>query len=222
MLQKWERTGRLILLFILCADGGMFAQAQTQAETVNEWYQERYLDDDNWLYFRDIALERGMYMATGPSDDLSDGRITSLYGSFFLNNILGFRSGASLITDFEDTFLKIPCLFALRSPTFSGPNLESQNFGEFFRNLILYIIPKRCEINLGPALGYVWNNPRRWAFSIDGNFRLGLQFWRIGINGNIGVNYLLTKNFVDRDFLSAKTVRPAWFVNLSGGVSFRF
>jgi hypothetical protein len=221
MLQKGEKEGVRAGLFTLFLCFGLFAQAQTDKE--NEWYSNHYMNNDNWIYFRDIALERGLYMATVPIDDLSDGRITSLHGSYFLNNIFGFRSGVSLITDLNDDspYLKIPFLLALRSRTFQTSVVESETFKEFIRNLIWYIIPKRCEINMGPSLGYIWNNKPDWAYSIDSNFRIGFQFGRIGLNGNIGVNYLLSKNFIGSYFIYAKRSRPVWYVNLSAGFSFR-
>lgn len=225
MLQKYEKEGIKAGLLILFMCFGMLAHARK--DTVNTWYKERYMDNDNWLYFQDIALERGLYTATVSSDNLSDGLITSLYGSYFLNNIFGFRSGVSLITDLnsDSPYLKIPCLFAIRSRTFRISYDESDNFRDFWRNLfwnIMSAIPARFEINMGPSLGYIWDNQRSLAFSIDGNLRMGLQFWRIGIYGNMGLSYLCTKNFVDGNFMAKKRIRPAMFANISGGVSFRF
>jgi hypothetical protein len=214
MLQKQRKEWTKVCLFALFMSFGTIVQAQTEIEL------KRYID--HW-YFQDIALERGLYMAMTMSDNLSDGRITSIYSSYFLNHWFGLRPGVSLITDLRDSqYLKIPCLFAVRSPTFHMV-LEPKSFREFLWSLFLCIMPTRWEVNVGPSLGYVWNNKRSLASSIDCNFRMGFQFWRIGINGNMGFNYLWTKNFVDRNIIAySRQIRPAWFANLSVGASFRF
>lgn len=223
MIQKYGnegiKAGLLALFMCFC----MFVQAQTELDAELDIDKEHDIENDNRRYFHDIALERGTYFdATKLNSDLSDGFVTSIYGSYFLTHNLGFRSGISLITDLKNDspYLKIPCLFAFRTPTFHFSNWEAESFGEFLFSLFLAIMPTRCEVNLGPSIGYVWNNSRNFASSMDFNLRLGFQFWRIGINGNMGVNYLWTRNFVDRS--SARNVRPPWFVGFSGGVSFRF
>jgi hypothetical protein len=90
------------------------------------------------------------------------------------------------------------------------------------KTLILLLIPVRGEINIGPSFGYAWDARRNFASSLDANFRMGFQFWRIVINGNLGINYLWTKNFVDTAPYNRHSVTPVWFVNLSAGASFRF
>ncbi|MDR1594817.1 MAG: hypothetical protein LBS43_10120 [Prevotellaceae bacterium] len=222
MMKKYGK-GRIKAVFLaLFMCFGMFVQAQMELQAELDIDKEHDIENDNRLYFHDIALERGVYFDTRMNSDLSDGFVTSLYGSHFLTHNLGVRSGISLITYLKDDspYLKIPCLFAFRTPTFHFSNWEAESFGEFLFNLFLAIIPTRCEVNLGPSIGYVWNNQRNFASSIDGNLRLGFQIWRIGINGNMGVNCLWTRNFIDKD--SINRFRPAWFVGFSGGVSFRF
>jgi hypothetical protein len=210
---KLLRAG-LITLF-MCF--GLLTNAQTEFEI-----EEPYIDNDNKLYFQDIVSEYGSYTATTLNSSLSDGYIVSFYGGYFLTHWFGFRSGASLIMDLNDNYpyIKIPCLFAIRTPTIHLSIAEPESFKEFLLGLFLYILPSRFELNVGPSLGYVWNNQRSLASSIDINLRMGFQFWRIGIHGNMGANYLWTKNFIDRD--SKKLSRPAWFANLSLGASFRF
>jgi hypothetical protein len=115
-----------------------------------------------------------------------------------------------------------PFLFAIRFRTFHFAHSEYETFKEALQNLILCIIPARCEINMGPSLGYVWNAQRKFASSFDFNLRMGFQFWRIGINGNMGINCLWTKNFVDKKTVNRQSYRPAWYANLSIGGSFRF
>jgi hypothetical protein len=221
MMQKCgkEQIKAVFFAFFMCF--GMLVQAQTEVVDELDLDTEHNILDDNRRFFHDIALERGLYAATVMNGSLSDGRITSLYGSYFLTHNLGIRSGISLITDLNNSpYVKIPCLFAFRSPKFHFSNNEPENFRQFLGTLFLMIIPVCFEANLGPSFGYVWNNQRSLASSLDFNCRLGFQFWRIGINGNMGVNYLWTKNFVDKE--TAKRLRHAWFANLSIGASFRF
>ncbi|MDR1896900.1 MAG: hypothetical protein LBR10_08935 [Prevotellaceae bacterium] len=193
-------------------------QAQTNAE------HKRHIDNYNRRYYQDIVLERGLYIPT-TDNSMSEGYITSLYSGYFITHNLGFRSGVSMITDLNNgsPYLKLPVLFTLRSPTLHiSYHRDDETFGEYLRHLILYLLPTRYEINLGPSLGYVWNNRRNFAASLDLNIRAGFQFWRIGLYGNMGINYLLTKNFVNRDIIPRGKSRPGWFGNLSLGASFGF
>jgi hypothetical protein len=225
MMQKCGKERLKVGLFTLFLCLGIFVQAQTRIVNELDIDNEHDINNDNRWYFHDIALERGLYTATQSNGNMSDGRITSFYGSYFLTHNLGIRSGISLITDLTNNspYVKIPCLFAIRSRTFHILTPKAESFGEFLGNLFLAIIPSRYEINLGPSFGYVWNNQRNFASSIDLNFRMGFQIWRIGINGNMGINYLWTKNFVDKEFVMVnRQFRHAWFANLSLGVLFRF
>jgi hypothetical protein len=196
----------------------MTAQTQTEFKV-----EELYIDNDNKLYYQDIVAEYGLYTATDANSSLSDGFITSLYSGYFLTHWFGIRPGVSVIMDLNNNapYLKIPCLFAVRSPIVRTTITEPENFREFLFNFFLYILPSRYEFNIGPSLGYVWNSRRHLASSIDMNLRMGFQIWRIGIHGNMGFNYLWTKNFIDRNRIATEA-RQAWYVNLSIGVSFRF
>jgi hypothetical protein len=219
MLKKCRKKrvkAGLLALLLICS--GVTVQAQAEAES------NRYADNDNRWYFQDVAIEGGLYTPTERNSSIPDGHITSLYGSYFLTHNLGFRSGASLIMDIEDSpYVKIPCLLAFRSKTLRlQPRYQPEDFKELLQDVILYIIPTRYEINLGPSFGYVWHNRRNFAVSADANFRMGFQFWRIGVNGNMGISYLLTKNFANREPFSDQPFRPVWFANLSVGASFRF
>jgi hypothetical protein len=208
-----KRIKTVLLALFICYGAGVQAQTETEGK--------RYIDNDNWWYFQDIALEHGAYVSTISDHSMSDASITSLYGSYFLTHNAGFRSGISLIVD-ESHYLKIPFLFALRTGTLRLSAGKSENLGEFLKSLIFLIIPARGEINIGPSLGYAWNARRNFASSIDANLRLGFQIWRIGINGNMGINYLWTNNFAGKKPHGRKSIDPVWFVNLSAGLSFRF
>jgi hypothetical protein len=195
----------------------MAAQAQTEFEI-----EEPYIDNDNKLYYQDIVAEYGLYTDMAVNSSLSDGFVTSVYSGYFLTHWFGVRPGVSMIMDLNNSpYLKIPCLFAVRSPLVRTTIAEPETFREFLFNFFLYILPTRYELNIGPSLGYVWNNRRHFASSIDMNLRMGFQIWQIGIHGNMGFNYLWTKNFINKDEI-AKNARQAWYVNLSIGASFRF
>jgi hypothetical protein len=204
----------LIVLFLVFH---LFSQAQTNTDG------KRYLDDINRIYFQDIDLTYGACIA--PTSSNMYGSVTSLSGSYFLTRTIGFRSGVSLIMDMNsDTYLKMPALFAVRwkSVTSDSHMVEYHDFSNFFLNLVLNLFPHHYEVNIGNSLGYVFNSKYHFASSLDANFRMTYMIWRIGLNGNLGVNYLLTRNFVDNDNLARKKFRPGWFVNLSAGLSFRF
>jgi hypothetical protein len=199
----------------------MFVCFGVKSQTQMEFNIEKpYTDDDNKLYYQDIVAEYGLYTGAG---SLSEGFVTSLYSGYFLTHWFGVRPGVSVIMDLDDNspYLKIPCLFAVRSPMARWTIAEVETFREFLLNLFLYIIPMRYEFNIGPSLGYVWNNQRHFASSIDMNLRMGFQIWRIGIHWNMGFNYLWTKNFIDINRIK-QSDRQAWYANLSIGASFRF
>lgn len=209
------KTGTVLSLSVLFMCYGVLVQAQ------QETLYERYMNDDNWTYLYDVMIERGLYASTTSNSNMSDGRITSLYGGCFLTHCMGFRSGISYITGLKDArYMKIPCLFALRTRTVRMPEIETERFGDFLKNLFLSFIPVRYEVNFGPSVGYIWDERNSFASSIDFNFRMGFKFWRVVINGNMGVNYLWTKNFASRRTVGR--FRHIWFANLSTGASFRF
>jgi hypothetical protein len=220
MMQRSEnkllRKGLLVLFICF----GLSAKAQMEFEV-----EEPHIENDNKLYLQDIVAEYGSYSTTALNSDISEGYITSLYSGYFLTHWYGLRSGASLIMDLKNNspYIKIPCLFALRTPRLQLFIAEPESFKEFLISIFLHIIT-RFELNVGPSLGYVWNNQRNFASSVDANLRMGFQVWRIGIHGNIGANYLWTRNFLDRDYDKGykRLFRPAWFVNLSFGASFKF
>jgi len=204
-------------------------------------------DNDNWKYFYDIGFESGLYSSTNAGGNPS-GSINTLTGSYFLSDKLGFRSGISLISEMDGSnyYWKIPLLFSFRTKTFSGVfyNIEDiESFKDFFVSFLLYLLPTRFEFNVGTSLGYISPNDsqtdsyrngervhvessivnREFASSLDANFRLSYQIWRICLNGNLGINYLWTRNFnhYDGPWGNVKT-NPSWFGNLSAGISFRF
>ncbi len=202
--------------------------------------------NDNWRYFRDIGVEYGIYIPT-EYNNLSNGSITNLHGGYFFNDKLGFRSGITLITGMEGSgnYWKIPFLFSVRTKTFNiewNSDAEYDNASDLLFNFLLFILPNSYELNIGPSLGYmtpknsityitqggaefseIYKINNRFASSIDANLRLSFQLGKICLNGNMGINYLLTKNYDYHFFIPDDTAqKPTWFVNLSVGVSYRF
>ena len=124
------------------------------------------------------------------------------------------------------------------------------SWGETLRTSILAgifsLLPTRLELNAGTSLGILsphssnvyfhfpngdWSRiqtvdvSRRFASTLDINGRLGFQFWRICVNGNLGISYLLTRNVhhtIISPYLNEGTTRPSWFGNASFGATFRF
>lgn len=204
--------------------------------------------NDNWRYFHDIAIENGLYIPTNEKT-MSSGSIMSLHGSYFFTDKFGFRSGLSLISgmDGSDKYLKIPLLFSFRTEAVSfagGNDIEFESFREALINFLINVVPKRFEFNAGFSLGYmtpkadsthIFNDggklmlaktfeaSRRFASSLDANMRMSYQIWRIGLNINIGINYLWTKNYNHHDYYPINSQsQPSLFANLGIGASFRF
>ena len=236
---------RVKLIFILsCFSFAAYAQ-QIDIEFDREF-------NDNRKYFSDIGFEYGLFSTGGTPPPLS-GNIWSLTGSYFYNDKFGFRSGISHISDLKGSnyYLKIPVLFSFRTKTEQGGFIEfgaNESFAAFLFRCFLMILPKRFEFNIGPSLGYIspndhckyiwhdgnlvpaeYNNvSMRFASSLDANARLSFQFWRVCVNGNLGVSYLFTRNYQHHtyryylSYISEENSRPSWFANLTIGASFRF
>jgi hypothetical protein len=110
----------------------------------------------------------------------------------------------------------------------------------------LSLLPTRFEMNAGASFGgispyhskgysmlpngnYIHTKTidisQRFASTLDANMRIGFQFWRICVNGNLGVSYLLTQNINYYDIhpnLGEEKSNPSWLGNVGVGASFRF
>ena len=201
-------------------------------------------ENDNLRYFHDIAFDSGKYTPTDGS--FSSGTMTSFSGSYFWNKEFGIRIGVSLITDLDgsDKYFKVPVLFSFRTRTFRWLfDHEAETWRGALLEILLSLLPTRFEFNIGPSFGhitpqksahYTIENGKeilrqtsdanyRFAASIDANIRIGFQFWRVCVNGNIGCNYLFTNNFDYRIHHPYKEkINSLWFLNASAGLSFRF
>jgi hypothetical protein len=128
------------------------------------------------------------------------------------------------------------------SPFYTPPEEMRSNLGVF----ILSLLPTRFELNAGMSFGGIspfntktyWSSDghnfvhsetidisRRFAASLDANARVSFQFWRICVNGNFGISYLLTRNirhYTINPNTGDNRTNPSWFGNVGVGVSFRF
>ncbi|MDR2056769.1 MAG: hypothetical protein LBP83_00495 [Dysgonamonadaceae bacterium] len=205
---------------------------------------DRY--NDNLIYFHDVTLERGLFIPTD-NNHLSNGSVTALSGSYFLNDKFGFRSGISYISEMDGSqmYWKVPLLFAFRTTTIpfnDDTDMDFETARDYLVYLLLNVIPKRFEFNAGPSLGYMTpyslyyssgetltlpsETTRlryRFASSIDANMRMIYQIGQLGLYINMGISYLWTRNYIYFETKPyRKESRPAWLANLSLGVSFRF
>lgn len=191
---------------------------------------------EKWKYLNDVALEAGKFF-TADNNEYFDGSTVSLSTGYFPNAVAGFRSGISCITGIygSEIYLKAPLLFALRTGhvlhdwlDVYGRDVYSLDF--LFANILYALIPTALEFNAGTSLGYITPDSeiskvsltRRFASSLDLNLRINYQIWRFCLTGNMGVNYLWTKNYRYKPVFPHETAIPVWFVNISAGCSFRF
>ncbi len=205
-------------------------------------------DNSDRKFFYDLGLETGLYVST-TDRDWPSGSILSFHGGYYWNDRFGVRSGLSFISGLEgsDRYYKVPLLFSFRIGPYQkewDDRDEYDNFGELLFAFLLHFLPTSLEVNAGTSFGsispdlseiYTINNKgkeilserswvsREFASSLDANLRLSFRFWRINLTGNMGINYLYTKNFHHTLYVPEETRnRPCWFANLGLGASFLF
>ncbi|MDR0332921.1 MAG: hypothetical protein LBI15_05600 [Dysgonamonadaceae bacterium] len=207
-------------------------------------------ENDNWRYFKDIGIERGTFIPMSKFN-LSSGNALTITGSYFYSDKWGFRSGVSFIDGLAGgaNYWRVPILFAFRTRTFTADYdlndmYEDYSFsGSLTRGLIGFffsLLPTRFEMNAGASFGgispyhskgyssngsHITDISRTFASTLDANMRIGFQFWRICVNGNFGISYLLTQNINYYDIhpnLGEEKSNPSWLGNMGVGASFRF
>ena len=206
----------------------------------------QHRNNDNFRFFYDIGVEVGAFRPISSTNYLQGGAMFAITGSYFYSHRFGFRSGLSLIDAMEegDIYWRVPILFAFRTKTFRtdltdwrsrrmpySPYWELsfiQRLANDVGSFLLVLLPTRFELNAGTSFGAIpsYHSERievsqRFANTLDANARLSFQFWRICINGNLGISYLLTRNINYKGLNSEKT-KPSWFSNMSFGATFRF
>lgn len=197
----------------------------------------------------DVSLNYGIFPSLTSDENKPElfGNLISAEYAYFFHNRIGFRTGLSSITNLEGTngFYSVPLMFAYRSKVqrdfFIGGNINS--FGDLIFQLILGLIPKHAEYNIGLNMGYI--NPdnnlglvsynggpyfkegfltqNRFYTSADAGLRLTYRIYRFGIVLSPSVSYVLTNNF---EFYSeqgsSNGYSPDWFLRMTIGLSYRF
>lgn len=203
-------------------------------------YAQTFVDttDDNRKYFYDIGLSYSYLIFR------DDSRMVNLQGAYYFSPNMGIRTGLSYsggITDDCDWMIKIPALFSFRTATAEGlePMYDGdETFGEILFMSLLYLLPKRFEVNMGPSFGYMTADKKyasdeklksdnyfienKPMVTMDTNVKMTIPIKRIGIDFSLGVSYLFTKNikYYSPDNLSNRTQR--WIGNFSMGAHYRF
>jgi len=196
-----------------------------------------------------VSINYGIFPSV-TSDELKPelfGNVVSADFAYFFYNRIGFRTGFSVIKDLEGTdgFYSVPLLFAYRTKVhrefYIGGDIDS--FGDLIFKIILGLIPKHAEYNIGFNLGYI--NPdnnlglvsyndgpyykegfltqNRFFTSADAGLRLTYRIYRFGIVLSPSASYVLTNNF---EFYSEQGSNngysPDWFLKMTIGLSYRF
>lgn len=221
----------LIMIFLFCITNFLFSANN---------------DDKN--YFHDVSFDLGVYPYINKvyQPNLT-GSVISFQNVNYLSDKIGFRTGISIINDLEgsDRLYSVPIYFAYRTSTqrkFAiGPVSSIQ---ELIIGVILGLIPRNCEFNIGTNIGFIDKDNTKgflmidnkafsnsyivknsfWS-SIDGGVRLKYNIWRFGLVLSPGLSYSLTRNFIfDSDLPNDENngLRPAMFFRFTGGISFRF
>ena len=199
-------------------------------------------------YRSDITVEKGVYIPLTNRYSVGSASITSISGSYFLDNGFGVRSGISYISELEgsDGYWKIPFLFCykINLPCREWDELgDFEDFSELFIHTLSCILPASLELNTGFSLGGIkpypssvytlhgeqeilietYNVNRRFAASWDAELKFGFQIWRILLSADLGVNYLLSNNLEYTSLYPfEETYKPKWFGKVAFGVAYRF
>jgi len=201
------------------------------------------------LFFHDLSFNYGIHPAVISDNNQPNlvGSMFSAQGAFFFYNNMGVRTGLTYITNMEgtDSYTSIPLMFAYRTKTnrdfYLGSNIDS--FGDLLFQIILGLIPKQAEYNVGISLGYIEPNNnlslvdygdgyffeegyqvnQRFTSSVDAGLRLTYRIYRFGVVLSPSVSYVFTDNFEYYSELGLNSgYTPNWFMNLTFGISYRF
>lgn len=201
------------------------------------------------LFNYDLSINYGIFPSV-TSDAFKPGlygNVVSADYAYFFYNRIGFRTGFAVINNLESTngFYSVPLLFTYRTKShrefYIGGDADS--FGDLIFKIILGLIPKHAEYNIGFNLGYI--NPdnnlgevsynggpfykegfltqQKFYASLDAGLRLTYRIYRFGIVLSPSVSYALTNNF---EFYTEQGdyngYLPDWFMKLTVGLSYRF
>lgn len=197
--------------------------------------------DDNRKYYYDLGISYSTLIFSG------EGSMINLQGAYYLSPNLGLRTGLSYssnITDDCNWMVKVPILFSFRTSTIDGGyfdlnnDSEDQTIGAIIINVLVNILPKRFELNIGPAIGYI--NPykelgnieksnsesnlinTKMMFSLDANAKMTFPIKRFGIDLSFGVSYLATNNIKHYKYDKLDYKYDRWIGNFTLGAHYRF
>jgi hypothetical protein len=205
-------------------------------------------DKDDITYFHDVSIDIGVYPFINKLDqpDLF-GNVTSIQNVNYLTEHAGFRTGFSVINNLEGSngLYSVPIYFAYRTSTqreFTLGNVTSP--GELIFGIILGLLPRNYEFNIGLNTGYIAKDESKsyllignkkylnsytvdncFYSSIDGGIRLNYKIWHFGLVFAPGLSYMMTRNFTFESTLpndNNKGLRPSLYFKFTGGLSFRF
>ncbi|MFV0417923.1 MAG: hypothetical protein ACK5KT_04190 [Dysgonomonas sp.] len=193
---------------------------------------------DNKKYFYDLGFNYSTLIFHG------DASMIGLNGAYYFTPNLGIRTGLLYtrdLTDDCDWLIKVPALFSFRTETIESmtPNLDDcETFGEMLFSSLLYILPKRFELNAGPSFGYM-DTYRKFTeeekiksdnyfintkpmVTLDANAKMIILIGRVGLDFSMGVSYFLTRNIKYYSFDNLDNKISRWMGNLSVGAHYRF
>lgn len=187
-------------------------------------------------YMNEVSIDIGLHAALtgGVNPNLTGIRYDFQYAHFFVEKYggtFGARSGFNLINmDNNTRQYQIPlyAAFSGEIKSVSTSYYETRSLNGLFFDLLLLLIPKRIELNIGPSFGWIsasndtrqeiYRLNQRFAVSLDAQCRLTFRIWRFGLVGTIGASYSPVNNFE----LRKDNYHPHWFCKATGGLLFRF
>lgn len=198
--------------------------------------------------FHDLSIDYGIFASLNSEayENLAGNRL-NIQSTYYLFNDMGIRTGISFINNLEgcNKFYSIPLQFVYRTPVYKSSEIyiDAESITDFVFQLIIGLMPKQFEFNVGANIGYIdpnnnlslvsidngpwfeegFSTEKRFVSTIDIGFRGKYKIRRFGILLSPTMNYLLTKNFkynsemnLDREY------KPQLFISFTFGLSYEF
>lgn len=204
-------------------------------------------DEDN-QFFHNISVEYGIFASLNSDryENLTGNRLSFLASYYFINNF-GINSGVSFINNIEGSnkFYSMPIQLVYRTPVYKSSEvyIEAESLTDFIFQLIIGLMPKQYEFNVGTNLGYIEPNnnismvsinngpwlrdgysaEQRFVSTIDLGFKGRYKIRRFGVTISPSLSYLLTKNFkYYSEVYPEKDYYPKMFLSFTVGLSYDF
>lgn len=199
-------------------------------------------------FFHDISVDYGIFASLNSDqhENLAGNKL-NLQTSYFFINDLGIRSGITFVSNMEgcNKFYSVPVQLVYRTPVYKSHEIyiHAENLTDFIFKLIVSLMPKQYEFNIGTNLGYIEPNnqisivsindgpsfekgygvEQRFVSTIDVGFKGKYKIRRFGITLSPTVNYLLTKNFkYNSELFPDKGYTPQFFLSFTFGLAYEF